>query len=130
MATLLFFLSPKLTFLSAVLTVSKFLISRSTNTMPLICLQAKPVAQTFTWGMIIIELTRIYARYFPNARLIRKNLYKNAKSNIYQKVFSLTGLQRFSKQYQKKHVGAENQHKLTSAKREFLSLTNITQRLL
>jgi TnpA family transposase len=64
--------------------------------------KAKPVTLTFTWGMVKSDLTHIYARYFPKARLIRKNLNKDAKSNIYQKVFSLTGFQRFSEQHQKR----------------------------
>ena len=64
--------------------------------------KAKPVTLTFTWGMVKSDLTHIYARYFPKARFIRKNLNKDAKSNIYQKVFSLTGFQRFSEQHQKR----------------------------
>ena len=64
--------------------------------------KAKPVTLTFTWGMVKSDLTHIYARYFPKARLIRKNLNKDAKSNIYQKVFSLTSFQRFSEQHQKR----------------------------
>jgi len=64
--------------------------------------KAKPVTLTFTWGMVKSDLTHIYARYFPKVRLVRKSLNKDAKSNIYQKVFSLTGFQRFSEQHQKK----------------------------
>ena len=64
--------------------------------------KAKPVTLTFTWGMVKSDLTHIYARYFPKNRLIRKNLNKDAKSKIYQKVFSLTGFQRFSEQHQKR----------------------------
>jgi hypothetical protein len=40
--------------------------------------------------------------YFSKARLVRKNLNKDAKSNIYQMVFSLTGFRRFSEQDQQK----------------------------
>ena len=45
--------------------------------------KSKPVTLTFTWGMVKNDLTHIYARYFPKARLVRKNLNKDAKSNIY-----------------------------------------------
>jgi len=52
--------------------------------------------------MVKNDLAYIYARYFSKARLVRKNLNKDAKSNIYQMVFSLTGFRRFSEQDQQK----------------------------
>jgi len=64
--------------------------------------KAKPVTLTFTWGVVKIDLDYIYARYFPTVSLLRKNIDKDAKSNVYQKVFSLTGFQRFTDHFQLK----------------------------
>lgn len=63
--------------------------------------KAKPVTLTFTYGMIKSDLRHIYGRYFPKVKLVRKNLNKDAKSDIYKTVFALTGFQRFSEEHKK-----------------------------
>ena len=43
--------------------------------------KAKPVTLTLTYGMVKNDLHHIYARYFPKARLVRKNLDKCIKGS-------------------------------------------------
>lgn len=64
--------------------------------------KAKPVTLTLTWGIVKNDLTYIYQKYFPNSKVPRKNIHKDAKSDIYKKVFSLTGFRRFSENDEKK----------------------------
>lgn len=64
--------------------------------------KAKPVTLTLTWGIVKNDLAYIYQKYFPNSKVPRKNVHKDAKSDMYKKVFSLTGFRRFSENDEKK----------------------------
>ena len=44
--------------------------------------KAKPVTLTLTWGVVKNDLAYIYLKYFPKAKVPRKNLHKDAKSVI------------------------------------------------
>jgi hypothetical protein len=52
--------------------------------------------------MVKNDPEHIYARYFSTIGSPRKNIDKDAKSIIYQKVFTQIGFQRFSEQYRLK----------------------------
>ncbi|NQY63449.1 MAG: DUF4158 domain-containing protein [Alteromonadaceae bacterium] len=66
--------------------------------------KAKPVTLSVSWTMVKDDLKYIYQRYFSRVPVNRRNIKKDAKSDIYKKVLLLTGFQRFNNQHQVKLI--------------------------